>query len=195
MKFSTSLFQIFRSSSPVTILGITPLMPNLLGLFLRQKPILQEVNWSGANLQDANLQEVNWSGANLQDANLRGADLKNANLRGADLQDADLSGADLSGADLQNADLSGADLSGADLRDADLSGADLRDADLSGATLHDTNLQGANLNGAVCPPCVRFVLIEEEFAGEPQGEPICLSIDDPTSLIDVIDVIEGGEAS
>ena len=56
-------------------------------------------------------------------ANLSGADLSGAHLSGADLSGADLSGAHLSGAHLTGADLSGADLRGANLSRANLRGA------------------------------------------------------------------------
>ncbi len=121
------------------------------------------LDFSGANLRDADLRLTILSGSNFGRAkligtNFRGADLRGANLREADLSGANLSGADLRGAnlsqtdlvvaDLRRVNLSGADLSGADLSGADFTGADLSGSDLSEANLHDTKLIVADLRKA-----------------------------------------------
>ena len=71
------------------------------------------VDFTGANLKDAELSGANLSGANLTDTNLSGADLTSANLAGAQLIDADLSDADLTRANLTGATITGTNLDGA----------------------------------------------------------------------------------
>ena len=105
-------------------------------------------NLYGADLSEANLFKAEFTGANLSSANLTGAYLFKANLH-----EADLSGANLRGADLRRAALNGADLQEANLReaylgDASLSRAKLQGADLSGANLFATHLRGADLSKA-----------------------------------------------
>jgi uncharacterized protein YjbI with pentapeptide repeats len=101
-----------------------------------------------ANLSGTDLRVSNLCGADLSDANLRDADLGSADLSNADLRSADLSGTNLCISNLNNADLRSTDLSGTNLSSADLSSADLRNADLRSANLSDANLHSANLNDA-----------------------------------------------
>lgn len=93
----------------------------------------------------------------LDEIDFTGANLRRANLRQASAADAAFFAADLSGADLTlirapRADFRGAVLSGARLNSAVLDGADMRRAVL--ATAHDgfqlirANGAGASLNGA-----------------------------------------------
>ncbi len=62
------------------------------------------VDFTGADLEDADLSSANLSGANLTDVNLSGADLTQINLSGAQIIDADLSDADLTRANLTGRD-------------------------------------------------------------------------------------------
>jgi hypothetical protein len=71
------------------------------------------VDFTGANLEDASLSGANLSGANLTDVNLSGADLTQSNLSGAQLIDADLSDADLTRANLTGATITGTNLENA----------------------------------------------------------------------------------
>jgi hypothetical protein len=75
------------------------------------------VDFTGADLEDADLSSANLSGANLTDVNLSGADLTQVNLSGAQIIDADLSDADLT-----RANLTGATITGTNLDDAVLCG-------------------------------------------------------------------------
>ena len=110
----------------------------------------QNLNFSGAKLNNANL-----SGAYLYKANLRGANLSGTNLSGANLLSANLSGANLKGADLSNANLSSANLNEANLNDAYLYKAKLYEAKLEKATLKRANLRQANLNETSLPSFFR----------------------------------------
>jgi len=71
------------------------------------------VDFTGADLEDADLSGANLSGANLTDVNLSGATLTQANLSGAQIIDADLSDADLARANLTGATITGTNLDGA----------------------------------------------------------------------------------
>ncbi|MBD0344057.1 MAG: pentapeptide repeat-containing protein [Coleofasciculus sp. Co-bin14] len=99
-------------------------------------------------MANRNTETVNFSDANLINADLSGTDLNGADLSGTELCGANLSNADLSGAEFCGADLTNANLSGANLSRANLNGADLINANLSGANLSDANLRYANLSGA-----------------------------------------------
>jgi uncharacterized protein YjbI with pentapeptide repeats/outer membrane protein OmpA-like peptidoglycan-associated protein len=123
---------------------------------------LSWANLRGANLESSNVSNVNFEGAQFQQANLGGTWFNGADMRGSHLSYANLPGASLNGADLQCADfvwanlrgaqfssvnLQGADLSRANLAAAKLSG-DLRGADFKAADLTGALLDGANLEGA-----------------------------------------------
>ncbi len=143
-----------------------------------KKPVLDDYDLKGANLEKAFLPDVfmrrmRLQGANLSSAVLEGADFTEASLEGAkltsallegahfsrydhdenkwlfaSLEGADLSGSRLKGAFFSFARLEGADLSGARLEGADLSYARLKGADLSGARLEGADLSYASLEGA-----------------------------------------------
>ena len=87
------------------------------------------VDFTGANLEDADLSSANLSGANLTDVNLSGADLTQINLSGAQIIDADLSEADLT-----RANLTGATITATNLDDAVLCGTTRTDG-----TVDDTS--------------------------------------------------------
>jgi uncharacterized protein YjbI with pentapeptide repeats len=99
------------------------------------------LDFSFANLSNANISRVNLSYVDLFRANLSSAWLVEADLSNASLSFADISNARLNGANLLNADLSGATLQGTLLSAANLSGANL-----SGGNLVDTILERANLS-------------------------------------------------
>jgi uncharacterized protein YjbI with pentapeptide repeats len=129
--------------------------------------ILNEADFSGADLRNMALQGADLRGVRLDRADLSGADLSGANLRGAHLLEAKLrrtvlDQADLSGADIKranarwssahhanfySADLNGASIRAAILDHADLNGADLRWVDADEASLAYTCLVGADLEG------------------------------------------------
>ncbi|MFW6359000.1 MAG: pentapeptide repeat-containing protein [Chroococcales cyanobacterium] len=106
-------------------------------------------DFAGANLLGAILDNLDFSGANLSSANLRGAELNDTDLSGANLSRVNLRGADLSGAYLSNADLSFSDCSKSSLALANLSEANLQGANLEEVNLTNTNLSGANVEGAI----------------------------------------------
>lgn len=93
---------------------------------------LAGINFSGANLREANFEFVDLDGANLL-----GADLEGANLQHVNLSNACLDGANLKDANLKSAMLNGASLVGANLMRATLVGTDLR-----GTNLADCNIFG-----------------------------------------------------
>lgn len=77
--------------------------------------LLQNADFSDANVPMGYFQFANLSGANLSNANLWRSDFTEANLSNANLQNVDLRGAILDTANLEDAELDGADLWGADL--------------------------------------------------------------------------------
>jgi hypothetical protein len=98
------------------------------------------------------LENADFSGANLNNVNLWGACLRIAHLNGAELRNASLIKADLENASIQKANLQNAQLMGASFRDAYLNeasfyGADLTGADLSGASLRQTDFRDTFLLG------------------------------------------------
>jgi uncharacterized protein YjbI with pentapeptide repeats len=97
------------------------------------------VQLGGADLHDLVLEDADFTGADLRGADFRGADMKGANFREADLTEADLRGASFVGANFTGADLT-------NVRGAD---TDLTDATLTDATLSAANFSGATLNGVV----------------------------------------------
>ncbi len=79
---------------------------------------INNINFSGKDLHDANLNGVHLEGVEMRDTNLRGATLVGTHLEGADLVAANLEGADLKGAYLTNARLQGANFRTADIEHA-----------------------------------------------------------------------------
>jgi uncharacterized protein YjbI with pentapeptide repeats len=115
--------------------------------------VLAEANLDGARLRYARFINADLSNATLLKANLRQADLRSATLSEASLSEAILTDTDLRGATLRKTKLSSASLDGANLRRTDFQGAvlikaDLRNADLRQANLHGATLIAANLRGA-----------------------------------------------
>lgn len=134
--------------------------------------IMQRMNLSRTNFQEAKLYACDLSGSNLTQCNfaradLRGAKIVMANLEGANLDKADLrvgglaeegnydvgqnvsfKGANLSGARLVGSMAGNADFSDCRMAGANLTGADFRNARLEGADLSDAMVTGAKLKGA-----------------------------------------------
>jgi hypothetical protein len=97
--------------------------------------------------------DLDFSGANLREANLRGAILSSANLSRADLFEEDLRGANLS-----KADLSGADLSKASLVRTSLEGANLTACSVYGISAWNAMLEGAIQSNLVITPADESVI-------------------------------------
>jgi uncharacterized protein YjbI with pentapeptide repeats len=102
---------------------------------------LNNVQWSNG----INLENANFEGSILWNADLRGAKMNNINLQGADLSNAYLRFVNLTNANLQGANLSSSKFEGAFLLGTNLQGADLSAANLEGVLLSQANLKGANL--------------------------------------------------
>ena len=146
------------------------------GIYLGKRR-LDEIDLTGANLENAELEQ-----ANLSDASLSCANLTSANPAGAVLHRADLRGSRVVGACFDNAQMQGADfrqatvafmgkdnswkvvgrdqaparvsflncsLKGATLNNANLNDADFDGAVLTGATIRGTILGNASFEGAV----------------------------------------------
>lgn len=77
-------------------------------------------NLEGARILRQSIQDADWTGVSLQDANLHDSDLTNTNLRLAELQDTYMTQATLRKCNLEEAELENTDLRDVDLRDAKL---------------------------------------------------------------------------
>ena len=131
-----------------------------------RRRILNDADFTGANLRGALFAGCHMERTSLHCADLAGADLRSANLRRADLRGAVLAGAALNGAVLDQADMRAAyiavpDVNGclqilprregrssAALNDSDI-GADFTNCAMRGVRLCAANLKGANFSGAV----------------------------------------------
>jgi pentapeptide repeat protein len=137
----------------------------------RGPDVLDGADLQGASLKHMVLDRVNFSGANLRDADLDGALMTRtmfrfARLRGATLREAFIDGTDFGAADLRDADftkaapadeksgvfaaacVSGTHFDGANLIGANFTGAEGWKVDFTGAELDGAHLEGARL-GAV----------------------------------------------
>lgn len=130
-----------------------------------RRRLLNDADFTGANLRGALFTGCHLERAALHCADLSGADLRAANLRRADLRGAVLAGAALNGAVLDQADMRAAyiALTGADGRiqilprregrtsyvGANDIGADFTNCAMRGVRLCAANLKGANFTGAV----------------------------------------------
>ena len=130
--------------------------------------VMEEMDLSHANFQEAALYACDLSRCNLYKtvfirSDLRGARIENANLESADLESADLrkggiardgnfshvqKAVNFRGANLTGAKLTGSMASNADFSDATLTGANLEKADLRGASLEGANMANVNVLGA-----------------------------------------------
>ena len=104
----------------------------------------EDVDFTNADLTEADFRPDIPNGTNLQWAAFVGAVLIEARMNEVDLRGANLSGANLECANLQGADLRNADFTGASLVNADLTGAQLDGANFSGADMAGANLNGTN---------------------------------------------------
>ncbi|MFV0539711.1 MAG: pentapeptide repeat-containing protein [Aestuariibaculum sp.] len=95
---------------------------------------------------DRILQESNFTQAELTNASLPSTILRDVNLMRAKLSHSNLENVDFSYAVLSEADLSGVDLTDAILRRTDLSNANLSNANLSFANVTEANFTNANLH-------------------------------------------------
>ncbi len=130
-----------------------------------RRRILNDADFTGANLRGAQLAGCHLERAALHCADLSGADLRAANLRRADLRGSVLAGAALNGAVLDQADMRAAYIALTDadgririlprregrntLSDASDLGADFTNCAMRGVRLCAANLKGANFTGAV----------------------------------------------
>jgi len=88
------------------------------------------------NLCQADLSGLDFSGANLTDA-----DLSTTRLVGTNFSGADLNGVRLDGAYIQDSNFAGTNLKGASLRRVEITGSRFVDADLEAALFQDTKIQ------------------------------------------------------
>lgn len=114
---------------------------------------LTNTNFSGASLSNSILSHSNLAGADLRGANLSNAQLLSAKITNAKLQGADLSGAKMrltifDGTDLENVKMKSADMEDAKFYQANLMNADLTKTNMWSVILINTNLVGANLSYA-----------------------------------------------
>jgi hypothetical protein len=124
---------------------------DLCGIQLRRAYLI-EVDFTGANLENARLNGADLTDVLLSGANLRGAHLTEAKVRSADFRRADLSGAVLQNTFLVHTALDDATLTGANLHRAtliatSLAGATLSQADLTAAFMLGVDLARTNLSG------------------------------------------------
>ena len=129
-----------------------------------RRRILNDADFTGADLQGVLFGGCHLERAALHCADLRGADLRSANLRRADLRGSVLAGAMLNGAVLDQADMRAAYIAmtapdgtlrilprregRVGLNDDDI-GADFSNCAMRGVRLCAANLKGANFSGAV----------------------------------------------
>jgi uncharacterized protein YjbI with pentapeptide repeats len=130
-----------------------------------RRRLLNDVDFTGADLQDGLFAGSHLERASLYCANLGGCDLRASDLRRADLRGAYLAGANLNGAVLDEADMRAAYIvhaggGGAATRlrrtggsagktEDQRHGADFTNCAMRGVRLCAANLKGANLTGAV----------------------------------------------
>ena len=100
---------------------------------------LDDVNFEGVDLRQANLSRVS-----LGKAQLSGANFEGANLAGAVLNEATITGANFNQCHLAKAQFEKADLTSAKLRDTVLTRANFREADLTDADLTNASAEEAN---------------------------------------------------
>ena len=109
-----------------------------------RKVDFDDVDLSGAVLENANLEGVIWCGTNLSRANLKSADFYWAVLFTSNLSYANLEEAEFQGADLKEVNFQGANLIKANFGRDNLGGS----TQLQGANLSHAQTKGANFVGA-----------------------------------------------
>jgi uncharacterized protein YjbI with pentapeptide repeats len=109
-----------------------------------RKADLDDIDLSGAMLENANLEGVVWCGTNLSRANLKAADFYWAILFTSNFSYADLQEAQFRGADLKEVNFQGANLMKANFGRDNLGGStQLQGANLSQAQTRDAIFEGA----------------------------------------------------
>jgi uncharacterized protein YjbI with pentapeptide repeats len=144
-----------------------------------RRRLLNDADFTGANLAVSAFAGAHFERASLHCANLEGCDLRSANLRRADLRGARLAGAVLSGAVMDEADMraayigyaateagldllgrrgasqgawsggAAADFTNCAMRGVRLCAANLKGANFTGADLGSSDFSGARLTGAI----------------------------------------------
>lgn len=130
-----------------------------------RKADLDDVDLSGAMLENAKLEGVVWCGTNLSSAHLKAANFYWAILFTSNLSYADLQEVDFRGADLKEVNFQGANLMKANFGRDNLDGS----TQLQGANLSQAQTQGAIFKGAEYDTRTVF---PELF--DPEKEGMCL---------------------
>jgi uncharacterized protein YjbI with pentapeptide repeats len=126
--------------------------------------VLDDLDLSGAFLE-----QVNFKGASLKGANLSGAIMARANLENADLSGANLAGANIGAVHAPRANFTGADLKKAKLSKGDFTGADFTQAELAGAESLEIVITGANFAQARMPG-LRYIKVKIAGAKFPRAD-------------------------
>ena len=146
-----------RTLTRVTLHALGPSKKSIILSFLKESSLINDQNTiislagadlRGINLKKSHIQGINFSNANLMNAQMDEAILRNSILVGANLSKAVLRHADLNGAKMNRVILKGADLSGSSLDESNLEKANLSDAHLFGTNIN-TDLTSVKLTGAL----------------------------------------------
>lgn len=108
-----------------------------------------QVDLSGLQLSESYLPGINFSRANLRDADIAYGSFANSNFNGADMSRVEARNATFMDADLRGAILCDATLADADMRKARMSGANLTSINLNKANLQDVDFSGSLMPGAM----------------------------------------------
>jgi len=119
--------------------------------------IFDSLDFSNANLKDANLSESCLRDAKLYKVNLNSADLSHTDLNGSKLEDIDLCNATLNNSKLRGITLCNANLAKVDLRLSSLIMAQIRNVDLTGAKIYGWNITDVKFSNIKCD----YVYIDE----------------------------------
>jgi uncharacterized protein YjbI with pentapeptide repeats len=103
---------------------------------------LADGDWACIDLRGQQLDNINLSGAYLEQVDFSGASLRNANLSGAILARAILDNCDLSGANLRGANVGGVHAHNANFTGADLTGAQLSNGNFTKANFSQCQMEG-----------------------------------------------------
>ncbi len=111
---------------------------------------LDDFDFTGSNLHEANLKEVNLRNASLLQTNVTAAKFNDANLRGVNLSNSTLTHADFACADMQDVLLgssaaNGAMFRGADMRRSRIIFTDMCATDLTGVNLSESHIEAVNM--------------------------------------------------
>ena len=131
--------------------------------------VMQEFDFSDANLTEANLENADLYRADLTRANLSSANFKGASLELANFSRAKMKGVRLSRSSLFLANMQGADLESAQMRDCYAAGVKLQKANLRNADLKGSNLTGAVFEGSETSGALGAVTAAEQ-PQKPKGK-------------------------